>query len=274
MTLRILTLDDAPFHELSYMNAMGAGAPCASRVLRFLRGTVNELPSGLDAIVATSDLQGREFVRGRLLGEVVAEELATLGELGVVPPAHRTAVLLAGDLFTVLELDRRGKIGDVRSVWAAFVSRFVWVAGVTGNHDCYGPKDPPGRTFRKQPGVHLLDGTVADLDGLTIGGVSGIVGDPRKLHRKDLAEFLAVVSRLLSQRVDVLLLHEGPDGPGGLRGNPEIRMTLERSTERPLVVCGHCYWPAALATLASGGQLLNVDSRVVVLVREGGASTP
>ena len=46
-------------------------------------------------LVATSDLQGREQdPKNRLLGELVAEELAVLHELGEIPFIH--GVLLAG----------------------------------------------------------------------------------------------------------------------------------------------------------------------------------
>jgi hypothetical protein len=271
--MRILTLDPEPFHELSYMRATGAGGPPEVTALPFLRGTVDQLPAELDAIVAASDLQGRESVGGRLLGEAVADELAVLAELGIIPSLGRTAVLLAGDLYTVPNLDRRGKIGDVRSVWTAFASRFVSVAGVAGNHDDLGIDDPAGRTFGKAP-MHLLDGTVADVCGLAVGGVSGIIGDPRKLHRRESGDFLTLVTRLLSRRVDVLVMHEGPDAPGGLAGNPHIRQTLERTMDPPLVVCGHSYWTRALATVVGGGQVLNVDSRVVVITddAEPGAS--
>jgi hypothetical protein len=32
-----------------------------------------------------------------------------------------------------------------------------------------------------------------------------------------------------------------------------------------VVVCGHCHWPEPLATLANGTQIVNVDSRMIVL---------
>ena len=47
-------------------------------------------------------------------------------------------VLLAGDLYTVPALDRRGGSGDVTAVWRAFGDEFSWVVGVAGNHDTFG----------------------------------------------------------------------------------------------------------------------------------------
>jgi hypothetical protein len=64
-------------------------------------------------------------------------------------------------------------------------------------------------------------------------------------------------------------LHEGPDFPPQcLRGSPAIREAMEKA--RPtLVIRGHAYWELPLVALANGTQVLNVDARVVLIVRQG-----
>lgn len=106
---------------------------------------------------------------------MLADGLEVLSELGEVPPLDRVGVILAGDLFARPGLDRRGGSGDVRAVWLALARRCRWVAGVAGNHDLFGPKPsvPDFQVFCQSPGVHFLDGDVAELEGLRIGGLSG-----------------------------------------------------------------------------------------------------
>lgn len=274
---RLLSIDPAPFDELPAFNAAGAGRIEKIRV-PLLRATVDRLPDGLDALVAVADLQSLEpplpGVPPRLLGEALAERLVGLADRGDVPPPERTGVLLAGDLYTVPDLARRGGSGDVRPVWRAFAERFRWVAGVLGNHDELGPGNRDLWTFGRTPGVHVLDAHVRDLDGLRVGGVAGIIGNPTRLNRQDLGTFLSKLEAVVDAGADVVVLHEGPDalGPGGehLRGSLEVRATLEElATLRrpPLVVCGHSWWPVPLVTLAGGVQVLKVDNRVVVLQR-------
>ena len=72
----------------------------------------------------------------------------------------------------------------------------------------------------------------------------------------------------------MLVMHESPaatvksDEPDAvdieLLGRPSVRAVLERS-QPTLVICGHAYWRIPLATLSNGTQVLNVDSRVVIL---------
>lgn len=264
-----------PFAQIPYLNA-ARGGKIEEVLLPLLRATVTPLPESLDAIVAAADLQGREDsgggVPGRLLGERLAEELVQLSERGVVPDPGRTGVLLAGDLYSVPLLDRRGKSGDVGAVWRAFVDRFRWVAGVAGNHDDFagrtaGPVSSDGR-------AQLLDGNTVVMDGLKIGGVGGIVGSPTRQNRKEGAAFVRFTEAVLDRRPDVLVCHEGPDFPlQGFKGSSELRRLFElwaevygRSNARlPLVVCGHCWWPEVFVQLDGGIQVLKVDARVVVL---------
>jgi hypothetical protein len=271
--MRILTIEDTPIHTWRYLNAAPRGGT-EVQTLPLLRATVDALPEDVETLIALSDLQGMAPHALRdgaaaLLGELLADELALMGEVGDLPHPSRTGILLAGDLFSNATADVRGASGDVRDVWKAFASQFRWVAGVAGNHDTFGSHRERER-FLQQPGLHLLDGQVVDLDGLRVGGVSYIIGRPDKLGRREQGAQLERVEEVLVQDPEVLLLHEGPDDPTHeQRGNPFIREAVTAWSEL-LVICGHCHWDTPLTTLASGTQVLNVDTRAVLLQRAGG----
>ena len=268
--MRILTLEPTPLHEWSYLSAASRGGS-EPRTLPLLRATVDTLPADLEALIALSDLQGvatRAESEGAstLLGEVLAEELAMLGDLGELPHPNHVGILLAGDLFSDSSGAVRGASGDVRSVWLAFAERFRWVAGVAGNHDTFGTPRERERLCQR-PGLHLLDGEVREVDGLRVGGVGGIIGRVDKPGRREEEDFLGVLGEVLGAGAEVLVLHQGPDEPvREYRGSPGVRAALdvERS---PLVVFGHCHWDEPLGVLSRGGQVLNVEGRAVLLHR-------
>lgn len=277
--MRITCVEPTPFAEIPYLNALKGGR-IEEVALPLFRGQVAGLPPELDGLVAAADLQGRESTPtgpGRLLGERLADELVRLAVAGAVPDPARTGVLLAGDLYTVPQLERRGGAGDPSSVWRAFANRFRWVAGVAGNHDDYG-----GRTAGAVGDggeAYLLDGDTVSLDRLKIGGVGGIVGSPTRLNRKPAARFQHLFERVLEGRPEVLVCHEGPDFPRlRARGNSALRELLELwaavaeggGAPLPLVVCGHCWWPEVMVELTGGVQVLKVDARAVVLTRASG----
>ena len=140
--MRILSLQSTPLHEWSYLSAAPRGGSEA-RQLPLLSATVDTLPSELEALIALSDLQGvapsaLDEGAAVLLGEVLADELAMLAEVGELPHPQHVGILLAGDLFSESSGSVRGASGDVRSVWLAFAERFRWVAGVAGNDDNFG----------------------------------------------------------------------------------------------------------------------------------------
>ena len=262
--VRIDRIEDSVLAEVRYLNAAPGGRTVVER-LPIVRAVVGPLADELDAIICCSDLQG--VVRGRdnlteLLGVAVAEQLEELAFDNVLPPAARTGVILAGDLYSVPAANKRGGHGDVADVWRAFAERYPWVAGVAGNHDDVSNVPAIGDT------VHLLDGSVVELDGIRIGGVGGIVGNSRKPGRRDEDDFLALVDRAIDAELAILVLHEGPNGDDELRqrGNSAIRKTIEAGAVG-LTVCGHDHWKHPLAATAAG-QILNVDARVVVLVAE------
>ena len=136
--IEIIGFDDDTLHRLRYRNAARGGGSTVE-TLEIKRARAIGLPDTLDAIVATSDLQGivpdPRTCEATLLGVAVAEALEELAFYNVLPPADRIGVVLAGDLYSVPTADKRGGFGDVASVWRAFAKRFAWVAGVAGNHD-------------------------------------------------------------------------------------------------------------------------------------------
>ncbi len=214
----------------------------------FSTARVGPLADELDAIVCCSDLQG--IVAGELLGVAVAAELEALVDV----PA-RVGIVLAGDLYSVPGANKRGGYGDVSSVWSAFAERFAWVVGVAGNHDDV--------TCVEGENIHVLDGTTVMLDGLRFGGVGGVIGNPAKLGRRDEDTHFEALRAVIREEVDLLVLHEGPNGDEHQLGNSEIRAEIVAGNV-PLTVCGHVHWDDPLEKLKRG-QILNVDSRVVIL---------
>jgi Icc-related predicted phosphoesterase len=258
-SVRITHIEDALLGEVHYLNASPRGGTGVER-LPITCARVGALGGDLDAVIACSDLQG--IVPGRdgvaeLLGVRVAEVLEELAFDGVIPPTERTGVILAGDLYSVPEANKRGGYGDVAEVWRAFADRFAWVAGVAGNHDDI-------TNVTAIDGVHLLDGEVVALDAIRIGGVGGIIGNPRKPGRRDEDAQLELLTRVLDAGVDILVLHEGPNGDDRNQpGSTVLREAIE-AIGVGLVICGHDHWREPLASRSSI-PILNVDTRVVVL---------
>lgn len=263
--MRVLSVETTPIAELPYRAARSGGG-VASHQLPIVRAKVDKLPSTIDALVVTSDLEGIADDNGAsvLLGVALATLLDDLGRREVLPPSKRVGVLLAGDFFSAPDADVRGADGDVRPVWQSFIARFRWAAGVAGNHDTFGDRPSDEQALRAS-GAHILDGDVFEREGLRIGGIGGSVGDPRKPRRKSPREFARFVRKLAPTTLDVLMLHGGPDVPAdSLGGSADVRLALDRLAGL-LVICGHAHWPTPLATIRGGAQVLNVDSRVVVL---------
>jgi Icc-related predicted phosphoesterase len=267
--MRILTVNSQSIAEIPFLNAGRRPGRFYDDRLPILDAVVDRLPDGVSAIIATADLQGRERLRDRpngvprLLGEALPSRLAEEILPGLALKQGDVGVFLAGDLYTVPALDRRGGSGDVRAVWEAFGDKFAWVVGVAGNHDTFGtdPNAPP----RFPQHLHYLDNDRVNVNGCRIAGLGGIVGNPRRPRRRADDQYIHCLESLLQHRTDVLIMHDGPDDPvGGHSGSPAIREAVERL--RPsLVVRGHAHWKQPLAQLAGGVQVLNVDARVVIM---------
>lgn len=266
--MKILNLKPEPIEVFDFLNAGRRPNQFYVDQLPVYLAEVDRLPDVLDAIVVTADLQGREEFPDRqqsdqlrLLGEVLPEMLRpTLAGLGFSPGANVSAIL-AGDFYTYPDLRGRGGNGDVTEVWHAFADEYVWVTGVAGNHDTFGESK---RMSGARSHVKFLDEDRVELSGLKIAGLSGVIGNPKKNFRRTQDEFLAAVEKLLSSETDILVMHDGPNAPGGCKGIQEVREIVEFTRPR-LVVRGHSHWPTPFVELANGVQVLNVDATVVIL---------
>ncbi len=269
--IRITEIEEHPIGYFPYLNAGGGKlGKILNRNLPIYKAYVEELPDGLDAVLVTSDLQGnvRDDEYGiQLLGEVLPEFLSEWLYDTLELDSRNMGAMLCGDMFAVLH--KRGGLGDVRPVWWAFRDHFKWVAGVAGNHDDFGTFQEKMYFSLKEKGIHFLERGEKELDGIRVGGVSGIVGSKKRKNRVPESDFLDYIFNRLANEPDVLLLHEGPGFfERGLGGNHEVREILEMSNEPTLVCCGHCHWWKHLVELENGTQILNADAKVFVLVEK------
>lgn len=222
----------------------------------------------LDYLILASDLQGTVEREGKtlLLGEVLPDFLETVLTLEFdQTDMSRVGVLLCGDLYA--RTDRRGGLGDVRHVWRNFNQHFRFVAGVAGNHDDFGSPEERA-AFSEEPGIHLLHYDTQEIDGITIGGISGVIGRPSKPNRNAAGTHLKELIYLLQQKPHFVLLHEGPDHlQPRLLGNERIRQIIERYSSST-ICCGHRHWDTTLVHLPNGSQVINVDAKCVIFKLE------
>lgn len=254
--MKVFNIDNKPLSCLSYLNAGRDNTPHRTD-LPLLRGQVDYLPDGLDALIMTSDLQRRENAPAdRLLGLVLVEHLLQCANQGDIPDPQKIGVILAGDLYGAPGSSRRGGGGDITEVWQAFAEHFRWVTGVLGNHDEISQTLPEHAT--------VLDLSMTKHVGLTIAGLSGIIGDPHRKNRRTEEDFVESVALLAYECPDILVLHQGPDR----RPNPDpaVERALAQASNL-LVVCGHAPWEDPLMPMPNAVQVMNVEARVVVLSR-------
>jgi len=255
----------------TYYTSAAAGGGREVRTLPLLRvPSEGLLGDDLAGVLFTGDLQGIAPVPSRggatgLLGEAFVDRYLQLADAGAVPKASSVGVVLAGDLYSDPAGTKRGATGDVGPVWEAFASAFAWVVGVAGNHDLFTSR--ASRAVQRRSHVDLLDGEVVQRDGLTLGGVGGIVGRKGKVNRRELRAFVGALQGVVHREPDIVVVHEGPPGTARRQpGRPELADPLVDAV--PLVVCGHVHWPEPLAR-RRGTIVLNVDGRAVLATRAG-----
>lgn len=269
-TLEITHIDAEPIESIPSVNAAPGGRSIEYTFVPIYKAYVEGLPESLDGLLVTSDLQGYDTDRvpvqqRRLLGHVIAEHVDALSEELDLPETSNMGALLAGDFYAIPTLDKRGGLGNVDGVWGSFLDRFRWVSGVSGNHDQFGGQCD-FEVFEGRANCHPLHGRVVELDGLRVGGISGIIGKSRKPWRCSPKEWERMATWVLEQEPDIFILHQGPENPVKRRkGHALVNEVLARFDHQPLVIFGHCRWPEVVSRLASGAQLLNVDYRAVVL---------
>jgi len=257
--VKFTKITDEPFHELNYRSS-GRGGEIRNVTLPFYKAYVDVLPKGVSSFILTSDLQGRESdeSRNRLVGEAVSEEISLLCDLGEIPSVNFIA--LAGDLYDFPELHKLGGTGDVTSVWNAFAKKFEYVVGVHGNHDIVVEDEMESNAV-------VLDGISIIMQGIKIGGVSGIVGRTDRNQRKSREDFIKCLSKVTRSKNDLILLHQGPQGFDEAQiGDPEITKHL-KTTGNAIVAFGHCHWADPFLEIGKN-QVLNVDNRLYVVTTE------
>ncbi|MCD4652393.1 hypothetical protein K8T06_00480 [bacterium] len=122
-------------------------------------------------------------------------------------------------------MDRRGGKGDVIDIWYSFRNYFKWVTGVAGNHDRFGSELSDLTEFLMELHINYLDGDPKFVDSIKIGGIGCVIGNPTKPFRRRESDFTGCINQLVSNGIDILILHEGPDVPDkNLPGSPAIRV--------------------------------------------------
>lgn len=242
-------------HEVFYRSSGGNG-----RRGLMLPILVCRYRSHLDAkptFLATADLQGREAgPANRLLGEFLADEIMAMQRLGELPALD--LCLLCGDFYDYPDLHKMGGTGDVTTAFNALSQVATQTVAVLGNHDEITPHGLKST-------IDVLDGTVAWYGELRIGGVSGIIGNPRRNQRKTDAEFFTALRSCSRSSADIVLLHQGPEGPTASHAGLDL-INRELSTRNDLlVICGHNHWPEPFH-IEGRNLFCNVDARAIVFI--------
>lgn len=257
--LRISRIQTEPFYALPYLTAGLKGKPMRTQ-LPFFWAEAEGLPSGINALVLTSDLQGREVgPKNRLLGCALADALDSLQIDGIIPKPDVTVV--CGDLFERPDCHKRGGTGPIDDVFFALGGVCEQVVGVLGNHDELAWPDTAMKS-----NIAILDGTQKVCQGLRVAGLSGIIGDPKRNLRRPEHDFLKQLGSLTASSPNLLLLHQGPDDPEtSRRGNASVRRVLETGYAG-VTIFGHTRWSGSPLIRLGNGQALNVNSRVIVII--------
>lgn len=242
-------------HQIRYRSS-GSQGP---RNLTLPVLTVRYRAEGLanPAFIVTADLQGRECgSSNRLIGEYVADEIAILQEIGELPTFE--LCLLCGDFYDYPDLRKLGGTGDVTSAINALSRLAPQTMVVLGNHDTIASE-------QLVPTVKILDGDIVETEAFTIGGVSGVVGNPRRNNRKLEADFMQAIDRCSNSRVDLLLLHQGPRGATEQDlGLSLINQHLVKRSEL-MVFFGHCHWQEPFHH-EHRNLFCNVDARIIAFL--------
>lgn len=232
-------------------------------------GHISNIPSGIDSIVITADLQGRELYHERnlLIGEVVPHQLHDILTFLNID-TNNSIALLAGDFYSRELMDRKGGHGNVVPVWDSFSKYFKYTIGVPGNHDLFQQDAKLYRTFLKNEKIKFLDKSDINLDGMKIGGLGGIIGNPRKPFRKTQIDYLNYLNKLLSNNLDILIMHDGPDVPDiEVEGISKVREIIEDSNCK-LIIRGHKHWDNFFHQNKNGNYIINAHEKIIILKAE------
>ncbi|MDI9877346.1 metallophosphoesterase family protein [Flectobacillus rivi] len=265
--IRITKIEEDAIERISFLTIPQNSVEPSEYILPIYKGTVSGLPQNINAIVVTSDLQGVVNQGGEnlLLGEVLADNLKLIFDI-YFPTIERekTIAFLCGDLYA--DLTKRGQSGNPINVWKKFASVFGWTIGIAGNHDNF---DDNIEEIFSIKNTKILINEIFEIEGLQIGGLSGIIGRPDKNFRLQEAVYLKALSNLLNKKPTILLTHLSPKIlEKEFQGDERVTETLENGNITTLF-CGHSHWNTNQPyNLKNKTQILNADTKVFVLTKE------
>ncbi len=263
--IRINEILEKPIEEIPFLTISQNSFEPQIYNLPIYVGFVENLPKTVDAIVATSDLQGIVIQNDKeiLLGEILAKTFPILFEM-YFPNLElkRSIAILCGDLYT--NLLKRGTSGNPINVWKEFSEIFKWTIGVAGNHDDFGDRIDE---LNQLTNVKLLLNETISVDKLTISGLSGIIGRSDKNFRLRDIDYYNSITKLIKKNPDFLLTHLSPAiNSKQFIGDEKLTVILENGN--PLIsFCGHVHWDTNHpVVLANETQVLNLDTKVYILI--------
>ena len=220
---------------------------------------------GADALICLGDLvlfmdydDHAAGIMGTLFG---AEAVGTFIALRTARRFDEARAFSSG-LWAKLERDRRSIIAEAaRAQYAEMFASFPDPTYLTfGNVDI-----PELYTEFLRPGLHLLDGQVADIGGLRFGFVGGGLQTPmRTPHEIPDGEYAAKIEAL--GQVDVLCTHIPPDVPDLLydtvarrheRGSAAL-LDVIRRTQPAYALFGHVHQPLVAEMTIGSTRCINV----------------
>ena len=265
-TLHITDIEEEPIERISFLTIPQNSLEPSEYSLPIYKGKINGLPENIVAIVVTSDLQGVVIQNNEsvLLGEILADNLKLIFEIYFPEiDRNRTIAFLCGDLYA--DLIKRGQSGDPTKVWEKFASVFGQTIGIAGNHDKFNTVE----NLHKIKNTKLLINEIFEIEGLKIGGLSGIIGRGDKNFRLQETDYLKALSNLLNKKPNILLTHLSPQIlDKNLEGDKNITKILENGNTTTLF-CGHSHWEYNSAfDMKNETQILNVDTKVFILIKK------
>jgi Icc protein len=264
--MHITDIEKEPIERISFLTIPQNSIEPSEYSLPIYKGKIKGLPENISAIVVTSDLQGVIIQNDEnvLLGEILAENLKLIFDI-YFPKIDRkeTIAFLCGDLYT--DLIKRGQSGNPTKVWEKFASVFGHTIGIGGNHDKFDNIED----INKIKNAKLLINEIFEIEGLRIGGLSGIIGRADKNFRLQETDYLKALSNLLNKKPNILLTHLSPQiSDEDLQGDENITKILEKGNKTTLF-CGHSHWEYNKAfDMKNVTQILNADTKVYILTKE------
>ena len=275
-----ITIDTHPAYRIQFLVPQSNSQLKLEAIEVFFGQIKLNIKTSIEALIITADLQG-VVLRDTLSKELVTESFSNISleelnqmesdglieilPVGLVIPdnlkalllerkisSEKVLALLCGDLFGTT---KRGGSGEVTNIWENFENTFGKVVGVLGNHDI----------LQADASFHLLDGNIISFEGLQIGGISGVIGNPKKVNRKDPNTYRLLLTGILQKKPDIVIIHECPEvTTDSLPGREDLARWLKESRNGTFICTGHVPWNVLMADIPPH-KILNIEQRVVIL---------